>query len=290
MNSKPILAALGAVVLWSSIAALSLRLRGVPPLFLTGSALVIGGAISVWRARRDWAKDKTFLLVGAGAIFLYHWFLFMALRMAPPVECNMINYLWPLLLVLLAPLFDRRIHWSGLHLIGAVLGFCGAILVMAHQPGVPAAHGGFSWGYLLALAAAVIWSTYSLFLRRFPEVSSWAMGQVCLLSGVISLASACWVEEWAPLKAPEFGWLIFFGLGPLGASFYLWDYAMKRANPQRIGSLAYLTPILSTTWLARLTGQKLDATIIVALAMVIGGAVLSSRAKERAATGQPTQP
>jgi len=39
------------------------------------------------------------------------------------------------------------------------------------------------------------------------------------------------------------------GLGPMGAAFFLWDYALKRGDPRLIGTLAHLTPVLSTALL-----------------------------------------
>jgi hypothetical protein len=42
---------------------------------------------------------------GAGRVWpvCYHFLLFIALRHAPPVEANLVNYLWPLFIVVLAP-------------------------------------------------------------------------------------------------------------------------------------------------------------------------------------------
>jgi drug/metabolite transporter (DMT)-like permease len=43
------------------------------------------------------------LLLGVYGLFGYHFLLFLALRSAPPLEANLVNYLWPLLIVVLAP-------------------------------------------------------------------------------------------------------------------------------------------------------------------------------------------
>jgi len=53
---------------------------------------------------------------------------FAALQLAPPAEANLVNYLWPLLIVLLsAPLAGERLGWP--HLLGALLGFAGVALL-----------------------------------------------------------------------------------------------------------------------------------------------------------------
>src|SRR5690349_8349316 len=101
--------ALGAIALWASLAALGVTLRHVPPFLLTGLALVIG-SIPAWPLVRQWRVPPRTLALGIYGLFAYHFLLFIALRMAPPVEANLVNYLWPLLIVLLAPVFLPGLH------------------------------------------------------------------------------------------------------------------------------------------------------------------------------------
>ena len=66
------------------------------------------------------------------------------------------------------------------------------------------------------------------------------------------------------------------GLGPMGLAFQLWDRAMKGGDPRVIGNLAYLTPLLSTLMLAAFAGQRLTATSLVAMAIILGAAWIGS--------------
>src|SRR4029450_3374120 len=95
-------AALGAILLWGTLATFGVALAHLPPLFLTGCALTIGALPGVARLRQ-WRVRATTLLLGSGGLFGFHFLLFLALRNAPPVEANLVNYLWPLLIVLLTP-------------------------------------------------------------------------------------------------------------------------------------------------------------------------------------------
>jgi drug/metabolite transporter (DMT)-like permease len=71
--------------------------------------------------------------------------------------------------------------------------------------------------------------------------------------------------------------LIFIaGIGPLGIAFYCWDAALKRADPRILGSLAYLTPMLSTLNLLLFAGKTLTLVTISAMVLIVGGAVLGS--------------
>ena len=105
-------------------------------------------------------------LGGVGGLFGYHALYFAALQLAPPAEANLVNYLWPLLIVLLsAPLAGERLGWS--HLLGAALGFAGVAL-LAFGRGASFS-GDHALGYALALGCAFTWSLYSVLSRRLAK-------------------------------------------------------------------------------------------------------------------------
>lgn len=44
---------------------------------------------------REFTRDAKVLALGVYGLFGYHFCLFLALRLAAPVEANLANYLWP---------------------------------------------------------------------------------------------------------------------------------------------------------------------------------------------------
>ena len=126
--------ALAAIALWGALAALALRLAAVPPFLLTGLALLIGALVG-GRALLHRPPPPAALALGVYGLFGFHFFLFLALRRAPPVEANLVNYLWPLLIVLLAPLVVPGVRWSARHLVAALIGFAGAALLIGSGSG-----------------------------------------------------------------------------------------------------------------------------------------------------------
>jgi len=267
------LLALGAIALWASLAALATRLAHVPPFALVGVSLALGGLAGLRREGLRAARPAVVLL-GVYGLFAYHLCVFLALRLAPPVEANLVNYLWPLLIVVLSPALVPGATLRPRHLLGALLGFAGAaLLVTGGRLTLPAS--GLA-GYGLAALGALIWATYSLLTRRLGQVPTSAVAVSCLASGALSLACHALLEPpWRPAAA-DLPPLLLIGLGPMGAAFYLWDRALKDGDPRAIGTLAYLTPLLSTLLLAATGAGRPSPLALAAGALVVGGALLGS--------------
>ena len=268
--------ALGAILLWATLAALGVSLQHLPPFLLTGLALVIG-SLPAWPLVRQWRVPAMTLLLGIYGLFGFHFLLFIALRLAPPVEANLVNYLWPLLMVVLAPVFLREVKLKWAHIAAALVGFAGAAIAIVGGAGAGSASASWSWGYLPAIGSAFIWASYSLGTRRVPAFPTAAIGLFGLLSGLLSLLCHLLLESPVSLSTRDWTLVAAMGLGPLGAAFFLWDRALKQGDPRHIGILSYLTPLLSTALLLVVSGREFSAAIAVAAVMIVGAAVLGTR-------------
>ena len=271
--------ALGAIALWASLASLGVSLTHIPPFLLTGIALIIG-SVPAWpfvlRDPSQWRIPLRTLALGVYGLFAYHFLLFIALRHAPPVEANLVNYLWPLFIVVLSPVVLPGVALRLPHVLAALLGFGGAAIAIA---GGRELSGTLAWGYLPALAAAFIWATYSLLTKRVAAFPTTAIGLFGLVSGVLSLLCHVALEPAASLQPRDWALLVAMGLGPLGASFFLWDKALKLGDARHIGILSYITPLASTALLIVVSGRQFSTSIVLATVMIIGAAILGMRAR-----------
>jgi drug/metabolite transporter (DMT)-like permease len=270
--------ALGAIVLWASLAALGVALSHVPPFLLTGLSLLVGSAIALPLSRFDWTRWRvplSTLALGVYGLFGFHFLLFIALRHAPPVQANLINYLWPLGIVVMAPLFLPGVSLARRHVLAALLGFAGAALAILGRGG--SAEVVWAWGYIPAAASAFIWASYSLLTKRVAPFPTAAIGSFALVSGLLSLVCHALLEPAVTLSGQDGMLIALLGLGPLGGAFFLWDAALKRGDARQIGVLSFLTPLLSTLTLLVVRGETPSVSVAIAAAMIIGAAVIATR-------------
>jgi drug/metabolite transporter (DMT)-like permease len=276
MSRTATLLAITTIGLWSFLAFLGARVNHLPPFLVVAIALTISGVFSSFNIR-SWSVPLTTLAVGIAGIFGYHFLYFSAFKFAPAVETNLINYLWPLLIVLLSPLFLSDYKLKAHHIIGAAIGLMGAgLIITGGQLELNFYH---LRGYLLAAGAALTWACYSLMTKRLPSFPTGAVGTFCLGSGILALIAFWLTSPTAhPIQLVPSDWLalILLGIGPMGAAFFTWDAALKRGDPRVIGSLAYLIPMTSTLVLFLLGGHTITWVSGIAMLLIMGGAVIGS--------------
>jgi drug/metabolite transporter (DMT)-like permease len=274
MNTvSPTALALAAVLLWSLLAMVAVRLADVPPFLLLALSLGSAGvlALPTWRS---WLVAPTTILLGIYGLFGFHLLLFLALRWAPAVEANLVNYLWPLLIVALAPVVVPGVRLGLRHVAAVSLGLVGAALLITGGRWSLTVE--FWTGYLLAAGSAFVWATYSLLTRRVAPFPTAAVGLFCLLSGALAFGCHLVLEPAYVPSLVQAAWIALLAIGPMGAAFFLWDAALKRGDPRTIGALAYLTPLGSTLWLVATGSGSLTPVSAVAALLIVGGAAVGA--------------
>ncbi|KQP55189.1 EamA family transporter [Methylobacterium sp. Leaf108] len=274
----------GAILLWSLLALFTAASGDVPPFQLAAMTFAIGGLLGCasWLVRPSGLKALVqpwpVWLLGVGGLFGYHALYFTALRLAPPAEAGLLNYLWPLLIVLFSSGLPGEAGLRRGHVVGALLGLSGVAALFAGRGDLQFPAGALP-GYAASFACAFVWAGYSVLSRRFGAVPTDAVAGFCLATAALSLACHLALERtvW-PAGAGQWAALVALGLGPVGAAFYLWDVGMKRGDIRLLGVCSYAAPVLSTLILVA-TGYA-DATPALGLAclLIVAGAVVAARA------------
>ncbi|NRG17134.1 EamA family transporter [Rhizobiales bacterium] len=290
---------LTAVLMWSTLGLFGAASGNVPPFLLNALCFGISGiAATVWLALRPgglaaFRQPLKVWAFGTAGLFGFHFFYFTAIRNAPPVDANLINYTWPLLIVVFSALLPGerlRVH----HIIGTLLGLGGAALLVTKGKGLsldPA----YALGYLAAICSCLFWSSYSVLSRRLGAVPTQAVAGFCLSTSALSVAAHLVLEETVlPANAAEWAAVLGLAAFPVGLAFFAWDIGVKRGDIQVLGAGAYAAPLLSTLLLIAFGFGDFNAVIGLACLMITLGAVIAAkdmffrrRSAERTVAGAP---
>jgi drug/metabolite transporter (DMT)-like permease len=272
---------LTAILMWSLLAVMTVATGKIPAFQLAAMTFAIGAVTCAltWIGRGDVSKmlrqPLVAWIVGVGGLFGYHALYFLALRFAPPAEGGLLNYLWPLLIVLFSSLLPGErlaLH----HIIGAVLGLAGTVLLFAGNAS------GFSPhqvpGLIAAFVAAFVWAAYSVLSRRLKSVPTDAVAGFCAVTALLAALVHALVETtvW-PETALQWAAITALGVGPVGAAFYAWDIGMKRGDIRVLGAASYATPLLSTAFLILAGFAKASANIALAAILIAGGGLIAAK-------------
>lgn len=281
-----------AVLLWSSLAGLTQLSKPIPAFELSAISFAVtflAGLVHSWyrgeRLRqliglpvRRWAWG----IVGIpGNLMLY----FAALRCtsASPAGVNLVNYLWPLLIVVLSAVVLKE-RMQPRQYIGMAVGFAGAVLVILgdHHLGLETR----DWiAYLLALGSAVCWAGYSVASRRQQDRSA---SHTSLFCGAAVLPTwichrltevTVWPTTWQQWIA-----LLAIGIGPLGLAFITWDYGNRHGNARVLTAASFMIPVLSTTVLVVMGQVPFGSNTLIACGLVMAGVMLVASRRQPTAS------
>jgi drug/metabolite transporter (DMT)-like permease len=278
--SGRVLAALGAVALWSTnafAANIALARMSLGWLLLVQYAIACGvlvAARALGRRRRgatavhgsSAGRAAAIGVAGlTGTIFLQY----LAFATAPIVAANVLTYAWPLLAALwvAAALRTRRaIAMATL----ALLGFGGVALIFAGpsttDPGAGAGPDA-TWGYAAALGSAACMTLYTLASSRIHAAATDLLIPATLAG---TLAAAVLTASTSSPWPPASGLLAaaYLGLGPMAAGYGLWTLAMASGGAERLAPLGYTTPLLSTLLLLA-TGAPTTTTTLIGVGLIL---------------------
>ena len=273
---------LTAILLWSLLAVLTVATGRVPPFQLLGMSFAIGAVVAfAFIALRPGAlsalrQPPLIWIVGVGGLFGYHALYFLALRLAPPAEAGLLNYLWPLLIVLFSSLLPGE-RLKPHHIVGALFGLAGTVVLFAGNTTLILDQGQIA-GLAAAFVAAFVWAAYSVMSRKLKAVPTDAVAGFCLVTALLAATVHYAVEDtiW-PGTSGQWLAVIALGIGPVGAAFYAWDIGMKRGDIRVLGAASYATPLLSTAFLMVAGFAKPGAAIAVAAVLIASGGLVAAK-------------
>jgi drug/metabolite transporter (DMT)-like permease len=280
---NPTLAGLLALAVWSTFGVMFLFVKTLPVFEVLGVVFFMAYAcFTILQLMRKenicsyWHQPFSyyaFWLAGAG---LYTVLIYIAFKMAPIFEANILNYLWPILLVLFAALIYKDPLPLN-RIIGMMLGFAGAVIILVPPHG-EALFLNFSAGHFIAILAAIVWALYSVLTRNRNYPQGFQAPMFLILSLICFVVHLGFENTVMPdLKE----WVFLFLLGGLRISYALWDYGMKKGNVTLLASMSYFLPLISSVFLISFGERPAHPLIGLGAALIIAGCLTVNADKIR---------
>ncbi|MFH1118722.1 MAG: DMT family transporter [Bacteroidota bacterium] len=283
-NNKSVILALVAVLFWSTIgSAFKLTLdylnytqvllfSSLVAMMFLGISLVVTGKINL-----VFSISVKSLVMSAVMGFLnpfaYYLLLLKAYSILKAQEAVVLNYTWPIILVILSTVILKyKISWT--NMLSLLISFSGT-LVIATQGNLFSFELSNPLGIGLALSSAFFWAFYWLLNMKDSRGTEEKLF-VNFLFGFIYTLIYCIITNNLIFPRPEsVAWVIYIGLFEMGITFVIWLKALKYAeNPAKISNLVYLSPFISLLIVSVAVGEKILLSTVIGLTLITGGILL----------------
>lgn len=273
-----------AIGCWSTIgSAFKISLRYLDPIALllfSGivACLVLFAILMIQGKLRDilGAKPSELLnsaLMGLLNPYLYYIVLLRAYDLLPAQEAGTLNYIWPLVLVLLSiPLLKQKI--SFLSIVAVFVSFTGILMISTH--GNPFSMKFTSTtGVMLAVGSAVFWALYWIINLKDKRDAvlklflNFCFGLLYVFITIV-LTKRFFIPQWQGLAGAA-----YIGIFEMGITFVFWLKALEySATTAKVSNLIYLSPFISLLIIHFAVGETILLSTIAGLALIVGGILL----------------
>lgn len=283
-----VIAAFAAIyVIWgSTYLAIRFAIESIPPLFMASVRfLVAGGVLYGWgvskgRPRPTPSQWRGAAIAGASMLGAGNGSVVIAEQWVPSGVTAVLVACVPLWMVLFDFAFGARTRPSARAQLGLLVGF-GGVALLAGAPGVGVGGWRELVGVLLLLGGCASWAAGSLYLKRFDaprDPLRWVSMQMVIGGMVLAVATLASGElsdvrpgEMTVTSLAAVLYLIVFG-SLIAYSAYVWLIGVT--TPARVGTYAYVNPVIALVLGWALAGEAISTGSIVAAFVILGSVVV----------------
>jgi drug/metabolite transporter (DMT)-like permease len=273
-------------VVWGvSYAVNRIMALNLPPLLAAGARFMLAGSLlaaiaqahglALPRRRRDWLSLAAAAML---AVFLSNGLSVLALQHVASNQAALINSSSAFWLAW-SGRYGRRASAVGKRTwVGLALGFTGVAVLLSARGFGPGSHIGWQ---LTVLAATLCWALATAVIRESQTECDPLVFTACyqLLGGILLLGTGFAVGESAHWQwsAAGLGAIVFLAIFSSIFGFVAYTYLLLHETPARIGTYAYVNPLVAvvTGWL--LLDERLDAVQITGALIIFTGVGLVRR-------------
>ncbi len=272
-----------ALLMWSLSATFVTSINNIPTFEVIAIAFSISFLITaiILTVKHQWYKilgqPLILWIVGLLGVYGNDVTFIAAFKYAPALHADLINYLWPIFVILFSSLLPSE-KFSGYHFVACLFGFAGVYCIITNKSGLGGFNKNYILGYAFAFADAMIWAAYTVVARHYKKTPIEMIGMYCGIGAVCSIFTHFYYESTVIPTVNQLGVIILMGLTTQGLAYFFWDIGVKRGNFRLLSVLSYTCPVLSVIFLIASGYAHLDSAIVlgcffISLATIFAGHV-----------------
>ena len=289
-------------LIWgSTFLGIRFAIETIPPFLMAGARFLIAGvimysiALSQGIGKSSWANWRTSLIIGAC--------LLLAGNGGVTISEQYIDSGLAALIVAVVPIYIVILGWASgmtprpvpIVWLGLVGGFVGVGVLLGPALSFSSNGGRHpAIGMSILLVTSFIWSAGSLYSRTAKHAASpfLTAAQQMLCGGLLLLLASFATGEtrhfhpnsMSILSLASFAYLVLIG-AVIGYTAYIW--LLRHCDPAKVGTYAYVNPIVAVLLGAAFAGETLTMRTLVAGVLIIGSVALVITAQQLRARTEP---
>ena len=284
---KAYLYALGAVLMWSSVATafkLTLANTSFIAMLCISSlfSLLLLFFIILYNKKLTLLKTylknsyKRVLLLGFVNPFAYYLVLFKAYELLPAQEAQAINYTWALMLAYLSVIFLNQTLLRSDIIAGLFCYF--GVLIIATKGNLFSLQFESLEGLALAVLSTFLWSVYWIFNTKSKSDIEITLFSNTLVGAILVLILFVFTKEYNSLSFKGVLGSLYIGAFEMGVAFLLWQKALSQAtNTSKIANLIFLSPPISLIFISTVLKERILFSTLIALIFIFSGLIIQQR-------------
>jgi drug/metabolite transporter (DMT)-like permease len=240
-----------------------------------------------WSAlKENWGLLTILAVTGAGA---YNALTYMGMQYTTAINGMLLNTLVPFIIMALSwAVLREKLVWR--QALGICISFCGALWIVAHGEWGRLAALDFNRGDLVVATAMVLWSVYTIVIKRRPiKLHPLAFLAAITVIGLLTLMPLALWELWVRPPRVSLGMIamwFYMGLFPSIVCYLFWSKGVEAIGPTRAGPFLYLLPVFGAVVSSVALGEHLEAYHVAGFVLILVGLIVSNSAARVAKAAQ----
>jgi drug/metabolite transporter (DMT)-like permease len=223
---------------------------------------------------------KYMLFMGVFGVGVFNTTIYLAAHHTNTHHLSLITSTAPIWTLLMAGIL-RIENLSMNKILGAILAFIGALVIITEGHLTQIMTVSFNKGDLIVLFGSLMWALYCVMLYYKPvQITTRAFLTVIIFIGAIALMPFSFYEiamgGYIPLDLNAIGVYLYIGVGASVVSWFAWNHAIHTIGSVKTSLVYYTIPIISAVMAIYFLDEALEAYIIYGFILVCMGIIVSN--------------